>query len=243
MPSTAIAQRGGGGHAGGGHAGGGHFGGGNFGGGRIGGGRIGGTSFGGGRIGGARFGGTRGAFRGANTRAFRYPRYRGYGYGYGGYGYYPYLYGNYANYNGTYPYYGSGLGYDAGYDDSYGEPALSYSGTDTSVTPSAVNSVSFYPPSTDQTDTSAHLTVNVPAGAQVWFDDFKTTSTGRVREFVTPSLKPGKRFTYELRGSWNENGHEVTQTQKVAVTAGAHVTVNFPTPPKTEGKASAVSRR
>jgi uncharacterized protein (TIGR03000 family) len=226
-PGSSRAQHGGG-HAGGGHAGGGHFGGGNFGGAHFGGGRVGGAQFGG-----FRGGFSRGGFRGERNRHGYYPRY-----GYGGY--YP-LYGSYPYSYGSYPYLGSDLGYYSGYDGSSGEPALSYSDDYASVTPSTVTYQSFYPPTAAEPDTSAHLTVNVPAGARVWFDGWATTSKGPVREFVTPSLKPG-RYSYEVRGRWNENGHEVTQTRQVKVTPGAHVTVSFPVPPKTASKASATKK-
>ena len=79
----------------------------------------------------------------------------------------------------------------------------------------------------------------VPAGARLWFDDAATTSTGAIRQFNSPPLTPGTRASYEVRARWTENGHEVTQTQRVEVTAGANVRVNFPVAPETAGRASA----
>jgi len=70
--------------------------------------------------------------------------------------------------------------------------------------------------------------VAVPADAEVWLDGTKTTSTGALREFTSPTLTPGQRYTYQVRARWHENGHEVTQTQKVTVSAGADVTIRFP---------------
>jgi uncharacterized protein (TIGR03000 family) len=72
--------------------------------------------------------------------------------------------------------------------------------------------------------------VNVPADAQIWVEDAKTKQTGPVREFQSPPLTPGTRYTYELRARWTENGREVTQTQEIPITAGAHVNVTFPMP-------------
>jgi uncharacterized protein (TIGR03000 family) len=86
-----------------------------------------------------------------------------------------------------------------------------------------------------QPDNSAHVTVSAPPDAAIWFDGTKTASTGSVREYQSPPLPPGNRYSYEVRARWNENGHEVTQTQKVEVTARAHVNVDFPLPPKTAG--------
>jgi len=80
-------------------------------------------------------------------------------------------------------------------------------------------------------DTRAHVTISVPADAELWAEGIEMTSTGSVREFQSPPLTAGSRYTYELRARWNENGHEVTQTQQVAVAAGAHVSVRFPVQP------------
>jgi uncharacterized protein (TIGR03000 family) len=80
-------------------------------------------------------------------------------------------------------------------------------------------------------DTRAQITVSVPVDAEIWFEGSKTTSTGSVREFHSPPLTPGGRYPYEVRARWNENGHEVTQTQKVQVIAGTHVNMHFPLQP------------
>ena len=88
--------------------------------------------------------------------------------------------------------------------------------------------------------TLAHVTVRVPSQAAIWIDGTKTASTGSVREFESLPPTPGSHYTYDIKASWNENGHEVSQTQKVDVTAGAHVNVKFPIPPKTAGEVSAV---
>jgi uncharacterized protein (TIGR03000 family) len=79
--------------------------------------------------------------------------------------------------------------------------------------------------------------VNVPAGAQLWFDGKATTTTGSIRQFDSPPLTPGSRYSYEVRARWNENGHEVTQTQQVEVSAGAYVNVQFPERPTKAGTA------
>jgi uncharacterized protein (TIGR03000 family) len=92
-------------------------------------------------------------------------------------------------------------------------------------------SSSFYPPaSAATTDDTAHVTVRVPARARLWFDGAATTSTGPVREFQSPALEPGQWYGYVLRAVWEENGKEVSQTQRVSVTAGSRVRVDFPAP-------------
>jgi uncharacterized protein (TIGR03000 family) len=155
-----------------------------------------------------------------------YPRYYGY---YGAspynYGYYPYYGGSdyYPSYRYSdyYPYtYGSDWSspaYDSGYYGSYGYATPSYPDS--------------YSPAAAQPDTSARITLNVPEDAEIWFAGSKMMSPGSVREYQSPPLTPGIRYTYEVRARWNENGHEVTQTQQVEVTAEARANVYFPVQP------------
>ncbi len=223
-PSPGQAQRHGGAHSGGAHFGGAHF--------------------GGAHVHGGNFGGFRGGiYHGGGYHGhyhYGYP-YAHYAYGFyrPSYGFYSYPY--YGSYGYSYPYY-----YDYAYPSPYYEPyPYDYYGYVAPYYDGDGSYQTFYPPATatDQSDTSAHLTVNVPADARVWFDDTPTTSTGSVRQFDSPPLTPGSRYSYEVRASWHENGREVTQTQKVAVTAGAHVRVDFPVPPGTAEQASTTKDR
>jgi uncharacterized protein (TIGR03000 family) len=215
---------------GGGHGGSGHCGGGHGGGGHVGGGHSGAVQFNGGHFGGAHSGGYYGRYYHGGHHY--YP-----GYGYGLYGFYPYYdYGPYYNDYGTGSYYGSA--YDSGYTglpattDSYPyappvSPAYPY---DYSLASSAATSSTA--PLQDKT---ARVTVTVASDAQVWLNESGTKSIGLVRQYQSPPLTPGSRYTYEIRARWNDNGHETTQTQKVAVTAGSHASVNFPIPAKPAG--------
>jgi uncharacterized protein (TIGR03000 family) len=214
-PGLSQAQRGGG-HGGGGHGGGGFHGGvGHF----------------GGFHGPARFGGFH------NFRPY-YGFYGYYPYYYGSYGYYPYIYGGDYSYYNTYPDIGSGLAYDPGYITSYG--SVTPDATGGTAAPPAITSQSLYPPvsAAAPADALAHVTVKVPADARVWFENTPTTSTGPVRQFDSPPLAPGGRYTYSVRAAWTENGHEVTQTQQVGVSAGARVEVDFPVKPESAGQAA-----
>jgi uncharacterized protein (TIGR03000 family) len=225
-PGVGQAQRHGGGHVSGAHFGGAHFG---------------GAHYSGAHYSGANFGGYHGGFAHYGYRPY-YHHYGSYGYrpyyhNYGRYGYSPYFYGYYPSYD-TYPYYaGSGLTYDSGSSGLSGDEPQSYSTDSPFVTAPATSTQAYYPPvtATNQPDRIAHITVQVPADARVWFDDTATTSMGATRQFTSPPLTPGQRYSYEIRARWNENGKEVTQTQKVEVTAGAQVQVAFPTSPKTAG--------
>jgi len=174
--------------------------------------------FGGGHFGGAHFGGYHGGYH------------SGYGH------YHPYY--DHHRYYGHYPYFGYGYyPYDGytGYGSDYTEVAPPDLDVSTLVTPPAADYRSYYAPvtGTEQPDDIAHVTANVPPDANVWFGDTLMTSTGSVRHYDSPPLAPGSRYTYDVKASWNENGHTITQTQKVEVAAGAHVSVDFPAPPKT----------
>ena len=226
------------------------------GGGHGGGGHVGGAHFGGGHVGGAHFGGYGGGFHNYGYHPYShygYHPYHHYGfyglYGYPYYsGYYPFSY-DYYPYSGTYADVGSGLTYNSGYyglyaggtpsyPDGYTAPAASYQ---TYSLPGAGQSdvIANALTGTGQPDTIAHVIVKVPNGARVWFDDTPTKSTGSTREFDSPPLTPGQRYGYAIRARWNENGQDVTQTQQVDVSAGAHVNVSFPLPPKTAGEGPA----
>lgn len=241
-PGVSRAQHGGGGHGGGGHFGGGHFG---------------GAHFSGGHFGGAGFSGYRGgSYRGGyNYGHHYYPHYGHYGYHhypyYGVYNYYPYYGDYYPYYYDTYPYISSNATYDSGYTgssistDAYGSyPSVSSGATyDSGYSISSISTPPYpYSDPSLQSDLRnvVHITARVPADAELWFEGSKTVSKGPVRVFQSPPLTPGVRYTYDLRARWNENGHEVTQTQKVEVTAGDDINVSFPMPSKTAGQASAV---
>jgi uncharacterized protein (TIGR03000 family) len=182
---------------------------------------------GGGHFGGAHFGGAH--FGGYH---YGYPR------AYYGYHHYHYPYYGYSSYYppyyDSYGYLGPGTGYELRYYGGSGDEAPYYSNGYEAYSSPATG--------TDQPDNIAHVTVNVPADALVWFDDTLTTSTGSGREYQSPPLTPDHQYTYEVRARWDENGHEVTQTQKVKVTAGAHVRVTFPVPAKTAAQAAAAKK-
>jgi uncharacterized protein (TIGR03000 family) len=49
---------------------------------------------------------------------------------------------------------------------------------------------------------SATITVSVPPGAELWFDNYKPSQTGTTRSFVTPPLAQDQQFSYRLRMRW-----------------------------------------
>ena len=174
------------------------------------------------------------------SQGFGYRPYRDYRHYYRGY--YPY-YGYYPDYGSAidYPYYNDSYlygGYDSPENSYAGDsPVLRYritydSGTKglskQEVQADAQAGIGNYAGAATPVDTTAHVTVRVPADAVIWLDDTRMTSTGSTREYQSPPLTPGSRYTYDIRARWNENGQTVSQTQKVEVTAGGRIDVTFP---------------
>jgi uncharacterized protein (TIGR03000 family) len=158
--------------------------------------------------------------------------YGGYNRGYYGYGYRPYSYGGYYPYYGYayarpyYPYYGGTTVYNYDYAPdvySYGVPGPStaqsfYGPSDTTVTPSSA---------------VAGVRVHVPdPNAELWFNDTPMRQRGEWRSFETPTLTPGKDYSYDARVRWTDpaSGAVKEETRHVTVHAGENVTVDFTRP-------------
>ena len=62
---------------------------------------------------------------------------------------------------------------------------------------------------------AVHFAVTVPADAEVWFDGAKTAQAGPYREFVSPPLRPGRSYSYDVRARWKDGGREVDRTRRV----------------------------
>jgi uncharacterized protein (TIGR03000 family) len=75
--------------------------------------------------------------------------------------------------------------------------------------------------------TSAHIKVAVPADAAIWIDGAPTTQTGTLRQFVSPPLSPGRRYSYEVKARWQEGGQTVTRSRRATFGAGDEITLTF----------------
>jgi uncharacterized protein (TIGR03000 family) len=73
----------------------------------------------------------------------------------------------------------------------------------------------------------ARLTVRLPADARLFIDGELCPLTSASRSFNTPALQPGKEYHYNLRMEVTRNGVRRVQSQRVAFSAGRHVTVDF----------------
>jgi len=71
------------------------------------------------------------------------------------------------------------------------------------------------------------LNVSVPAGAEIWFEGTRTVQRGRLRQFISPPLIPGREYSYDVKARWTENGKELTQTRHLVVQAGDVMSVSF----------------
>jgi len=162
-----------------------------------GGGRSGGAHFSAGQVGGAQFGGYHSdLYRGGSSYGSPHAYNNSH---YGRYGYYPYYYG-------SFPYLPSGLAYDSGYYDPYSDEISPPSEGYASATSPDADYRGYRPPvvvtpddELSQPDESVHVTVRVPAEAEIWFQGTKMTQTGTVREYQSPPLTPGRPV--RLRGS------------------------------------------
>jgi uncharacterized protein (TIGR03000 family) len=85
---------------------------------------------------------------------------------------------------------------------------------------------SFYSP--EQIANQATIRVQLAdAKARVSFEDATTEQTGRDRVFASPPLDPTKSYTYKVRVTWMEDGHEMTKTKEIKVQAGREALVDF----------------
>jgi uncharacterized protein (TIGR03000 family) len=73
----------------------------------------------------------------------------------------------------------------------------------------------------------AYLRVKVPAGAELLVDGTRTKQSGAERLFESPPLPAGKRFVYNLKATWKEDGKEVVREKVVRVEAGKETSIDF----------------
>jgi uncharacterized protein (TIGR03000 family) len=215
---------------------------------------------GGGHGGGHAGGGHAGAFHGG---AYHGGYYHG-GYYHGGNGFHPYYGGFHGPFYGAglyRPYYGFGLGlglglglgYGLGGGFGYGGYAPYYgAGYGAAVPPAVVYAPGAYgngygaapgaalPPPNGQTqsppapDNAAHLQLIVPDNAEVWFDGARTSQTGKVREFTSPTLTPGSNYTYKISVRYiDAKGQPVNDTRNIHVRPNDWFSIDFtrPEPP------------
>lgn len=144
---------------------------------------------------------------------------------YGGYGS-PFYYGGGNYYGGPY-FYGSGRG-------NFGQPYYYSDGGNPQYfnTNPIIYSEQPAPSiavmaSSDNNAGRAEVDVKVPdANAQVWFQGAQSLEQGKERKFWLPSLAAGDH-SFTVRGTWMENGQQVTRDKVVHVSPGKTITVDL----------------
>ena len=85
------------------------------------------------------------------------------------------------------------------------------------------------------------IDVVVPAEAELWIEGKKMGQTAEQRKFISPPLEAGRRFSYDFRIRFKDDGREQTKTRSLDVLAGGSYTVDFVNPPKTSGRIDEIS--
>jgi uncharacterized protein (TIGR03000 family) len=73
----------------------------------------------------------------------------------------------------------------------------------------------------------ATTVLQVPGDAKIYFDGQPTKQTGTLRTFVTPPIRPGIDFTYELRAEVVRQHQVVSRTGRISVRAGRTTRVDW----------------
>jgi uncharacterized protein (TIGR03000 family) len=76
----------------------------------------------------------------------------------------------------------------------------------------------------------ARIWLRVPRDAKVWFNGQETTLTGRHRRFLSPTLLPGKTYSYKIRVRWTKDGKAVEEVRNIEFRAGESVPIDFTQP-------------
>ena len=137
--------------------------------------------------------------------------------------------------NGSYGSYGSTGGYvSSGSTGSYGsyggvvetsEPTVYYSEpAESQPTPAEPTMIE---PSASLNRSTVKLAVSVPENATVFVNDYKTKSTGAVREFVSHNLSSGSTYTYNLKVQFDRDGQLVTENKSVTLRSGESTVLEF----------------
>lgn len=73
----------------------------------------------------------------------------------------------------------------------------------------------------------AVVVVRLPAKAELVIGGIQSKQTSAVREFDTPPLAPGKKFSYRLKAVWKDGDKEVIREATILVTAGETTEINL----------------
>jgi uncharacterized protein (TIGR03000 family) len=95
------------------------------------------------------------------------------------------------------------------------------------VTPAAPEENPYLTTAAVEAPEAATLSVRLPAGAEIWFNNTRMPQTGADRRFVSPPLMPGEDYHYTVRVRWHEGNRTVTRSREVPVHAGDRLNLVF----------------
>jgi uncharacterized protein (TIGR03000 family) len=75
----------------------------------------------------------------------------------------------------------------------------------------------------------AKITVVVPTGGQVWFDNSLTPTQGDKWTYTSAPLEPGKDYTVAVKARWGEGDDAKSYDLPIHVRAGDNLTVDLTT--------------
>jgi uncharacterized protein (TIGR03000 family) len=84
----------------------------------------------------------------------------------------------------------------------------------------------------------AVIDVRVPAGAVILFDGHRTAQTGPERRFLSPPLRPGHVYAYEVQVRWQDGDRQVERRRQVEVRAGRQTNLDFTRAGSSDGTAT-----
>jgi uncharacterized protein (TIGR03000 family) len=77
------------------------------------------------------------------------------------------------------------------------------------------------------TASPTHVIVKLPTEAQLFVDGVPCTLTSDTRSFDTPTLEPGKAYSYRLRAEIVRDGQTFSDNRRLTVRSGEPATVDF----------------
>lgn len=93
-------------------------------------------------------------------------------------------------------------------------------------------------------DNTAHLRLIVPENAEVLVEGNKTAATGKVRDFVSPPLTPGKNMTYAVLVRYKDaDGKAIVEAHSVRVRANDRLDLDLVQPALGEPTRNATALR
>jgi uncharacterized protein (TIGR03000 family) len=98
-----------------------------------------------------------------------------------------------------------------------------------------MNDVIYFPPAAPGTPEASQvmLEVRVPnPDAEITIGGEPTTQKGMIRRYLSPTITPGRTYTYEIDGKWMENGRQIMKIKNLQVQAGQRIGIDLARTPE-----------